>query len=80
MNFPEDILAFCKSNTLHEDARGGALLQVVANENETFASPDDACFFGTFSFDMRWKLEFPDDVDELYPPVFFDHHYLSDRG
>ena len=44
------------------------LAQVVANEDETFVSPDDACWFSTFSFDMR-KLEFPEEVDELGPPV-----------
>ena len=79
MYFPEDILAFLKSNTLHEDAGGEALAQVVANEDETFVSPDDARWFSTFSFDMR-KLEFPDEVDELCPPVFFNHHYLPDCG
>ena len=42
MDFPENILAFLKSNTLHEDARGGAFVQVVANKDETFTSPDDA--------------------------------------
>ena len=45
MDFPENILAFLKSNTLHEDAGGGAFVQVVANKDETFTSPDDAhCF------------------------------------
>ena len=48
------------------------------NENETFASPDDACCFSAFSFDMRWKLEFPDEVDELGPLVVLDHHDLPD--
>ena len=42
MYFPEDVLAFFKSNTLHEGARGGAFVQVVANKDETFTSPDDA--------------------------------------
>ena len=78
MYFPEDILAFLKSNTLHEDGRGGALVQVDANKDETFASPDDARCFSAFSFDMRRKLEFPDEVDELGPPVILDHPDLPD--
>ena len=78
MNFPEDILAFLKSDTLHEDARGGAIIQVVADEDESFASPDDACCFRAFGVDMWWKLEFFDEVDELNPPVFFDHQHFSD--
>ena len=78
MYFPKDVLAFFKSNTLHEGARGGAFVQVVANEDETLASPDDVCCFSAFGFDMGWKLEFPDEVDELYLPVFFKHHYLPD--
>ena len=80
MYFPEDVLAFFKSNTLHEGARGGAFVQVVANEDETLASPDDACWFSAFGFDMWWKLEFLDEVDELYLPVFFDHQLLLDCG
>ena len=80
MYFPKDILAFVEGNRLHKDAEGGALIQVVADENETFASPDDARCFCAFSFDMWWKLEFPDEVDELCPPVFFNHHYLPDCG
>ena len=80
MDFPENILTFLKSNTLHEDAGGGAFVQVVANEDETFAAPDDARCFSAFSFDMWRKLEFPDEVDELDPPVFFDHHHLSNCG
>jgi len=79
MDFTQDILAFLKSNTLHEDDGGEALAQVVANEDETFVSPDDARWFSTFSFDMR-KLEFPDEVDELGLPVFLDHHDLPDYG
>ena len=73
MNFPEDILAFRKSNTLHEDVGDGAFVQVVADEDETFASPDDTCCFGAFGIDMWWKLELPDDVYELILPVFFNH-------
>ena len=69
----EDVFAFFKGNTLHEDARGGAIIQVVADEDESFASPDDACCFSAFGVDMWWKLEFFDEVDELNPPVFFDH-------
>ena len=80
MYFPEDILAFLKSNTLHEDGRGGALVQVVANKDETFASPDDARCFSAFGFNMWWKLEFPYEVDELNSPVFFDHQYFPDCG
>jgi len=80
MDFPESILAFLKSNTLHEDAGGGAFVQVVANKDETFTSPDDARCFSAFGFDMRWKLEFPDEVDELDPPVFFDNHHLPNCG
>ena len=80
MDFPESILAFLKSNTLHEDAGGGAFVQVVSNKDETFTSPDDARCFSAFGFDMWWKLEFPDEVDELNPPVFLDHQYFPDYG
>ena len=41
MYLSEDVFAFFKGNTFHEDARGGALVQVVTNENKTLASPDD---------------------------------------
>ena len=79
--FPEDIPAFFEGNTLHKDAGGGALIQVVADENETFASPDDARCFSTLGINMWWKFELPDEVDELNPPVFFDHqHFQSDPG
>ena len=78
--FPENILTFLKCNTLHENARSGSLVQVVAHEDEIFASPNDTRYFSAFGFDMWWKLEFPDEVDELYPPVFFNHHYLPDYG
>ena len=78
MYFPENFIAFIKGNTFHEEARGGALVQVVAKEEETFASPDDACCFSASSFNMWWKFAFPDEVDELNPPVFFDHQYLPD--
>jgi hypothetical protein len=27
-----------------------------------------------------WKLELLDEVDELNPPVFFDHQHFSDCG
>ena len=56
MDFPENILAFPKSNTLHEDAGGGAFVQVVANKDETFTSSDDARCFSAFGFDIRWSL------------------------
>ena len=32
---PEDVFAFFKGNTFHEDARGRALVLVVADENES---------------------------------------------
>ena len=50
--FPKDVFAFFKGNTFHEDARGGALVQVVANENETFASPNDARCFSALGIDV----------------------------
>ena len=78
--FPKDIFAFFKGNTFHEDARGGALVQVVANENKTLASPDDVHCFSALGIDVWWKLEFLDEIDELNPLVFFDHHYFSDCG
>ena len=70
---PEDVFAFFKNNTLHEDAGGGALVEVAADEDETFASPDDTCYFSAFGIDLWWKLELPDEVDELIPLVFFNH-------
>ena len=80
MYFPEDVLAFFKGDTFHEDARGGALVQVVADEDETFALSDNACCFGALGINMWWKLELLDEVDELNPPVFFDHQHFSDCG
>ena len=73
MYFPKDVLAFFKGDTFYEDARGRALVQVVADENETLASPDDARCFSALGIDMWWKLDFLDKIDELNPPVFFDH-------
>ena len=80
MHFPDDVLAFLKGNTLHDDAGGGMLIQVVADEDKTFALPNDARCFSAFGVDMWWELEFPDEVDELNPSVFFDHQYFSDCG
>ena len=80
LDFPQDILAFLKSNTLHEDAGGGALVQIVANKDETFASPDDARCFSALGIDVWWKLELLDEIDELNPPIFFDHQHFSDCG
>ena len=80
MDFPENILAFLKSNTLHEDAGGGALVEVVADKNETLASPDDASSFNTLGINVWWEFELLDEVDELGPPVFLDHHDLLDYG
>ena len=73
MCLPEDVLAFFKGDTFHEDARGEALVQVVADEDETFASPDNASSFGALGINVWWKLELLDEADELNPPVFFDH-------
>ena len=73
MYLPEDVFAFFKGNTFHEDAGGRALIQVVANENETLASPDNAGGFGALGINVWWKLELLDEVDELNPPVFFNH-------
>ena len=70
---PEDVFAFFKGNTLHEDTRGRALVEVVADEDETLASPDNASSFRAFGINMWWKLELFDEVDELDPPVFYDH-------
>ena len=78
--FPEDILAFLQSNTLHEDAGGGALVEVVADKKETLASPDDASSFNTLGINVWWEFELLDEVDELNPPVFFNHQYFSDWG
>ena len=73
MYLPKDVFAFFKGNTFHEDAGGSALIQVVADENETLASPDNASSFGALGINMWWKLEIFDEVDELDPPVFYDH-------
>ena len=70
---PEDVFAFFKGNTFHEDARGRALVQVVANEIETLATPDNASSFSALGINVWWKLELLDEVDELNPPVFLDH-------
>ena len=80
MDFLKNILAFFKSNTLHEDAGGRALVEVVADKNETLASPDDASSFNTLGINVWWEFELLDEVDELNPPVFFDHQYFSDCG
>ena len=80
MYLSEDVFAFFKGNTFDEDTRSRAFVQVVANKDETFTSPDDVCYFSAFGFDMRWKLEFPNEVNELYLSVFFDHHHLPDCG
>ena len=76
----EDVFAFFKGNTFHEDARGRALVPVVADENETLATPDNAGSFNALGIDIWWKLEFLDEVNELNSPVFFDHQYFSDCG
>ena len=73
---PEDVFAFFKGNTLHEETRGRALVEVVADEDETLASPDDASSFGALGNNMWWKFELLDEVDELNLPVFFDHQYF----
>ena len=49
---PEDVFAFFKSNTLHEDAGGGALVEVVADKKETLASPDDASSFSALGINV----------------------------
>ena len=76
----EDVFAFFKGNTFHKNARGRALIQVVANENETLASPDNASSFSTLGVNMWWKLELLDEVDELNSLVLFDHQHFSDCG
>ena len=78
--FPEDVFAFFKGNTLHEYAGGGTFIQVVADEDETFVSPDDARCFSALNIDTWSKLEFLDEVDELNLPVFFNHQHFSDCG
>ena len=73
MYLPKDVFAFFKGNTFHEDTRGKAFVQVVTNENETLATPDNASSFSALGINMWWKLELLDEVDELNPLVFFDH-------
>ena len=73
MYLPEDVFSFFKGNTFHEDARGRVLVQVVADENETLASPDNAGSFSALGINVWWKFELLDEVDELNPPVFLDH-------
>ena len=65
MYLPKDVFAFFKSNTFHEDAGGRVLVQVVADENETLAMPNNAGSFSAFGIYVRWKLELLDEVDEL---------------
>ena len=80
MYLPEDVFAIFKGNTFHEDARCRTPVEVVADEDETFATPNDA---GSFSdpWDRHvWKLKLLDEVGELNPPVFFNHQYFSDCG
>ena len=61
----EDAFAFFEGNTFHEDAGGRALVQVVADENETLASPNNAGSFSALGINVWWKLELLDEVDEL---------------
>ena len=77
---PEDVFVFFKGNVLHEDARGRAFVEVVADKDETLASPDDTSSFGALGINVWWKLELLDEVDKLDPPIFFDHQYFSDCG
>ena len=56
------------------------LVEVVADEDKTLATPDDAGSFSALGIDMWWKLELLDEVNELNPPVFFNHQYFSDCG
>ena len=77
---PEHVFAFFEGNALHEDAGGRAFVEVVTDKNETLASPDDASSFNTLGINVWWEFELLDEVDELNPPVFFDHQYFSDCG
>ena len=43
---PEDVFTFFKGNVLHEDAGGRVFVEVVADKDETLATPDDV---GSFS-------------------------------
>jgi len=80
MYLPENVFAFFKGNTFHEDAIRRTLVEVVADEDETLATPDDAGSFSAFVIDMWWKLEFLDEVDKLSPLVCFNHQHFSDSG
>ena len=76
----EDVFAFFKGNTFHEDARCRTLVEVVADEDETLAMPDEAGSFSALGIDMWWKLELLDEFNELNLPVFFNYQYFSDCG
>ena len=52
MYLPEDVFAFFKGNTLHEDAGGRALVEVVADKNETLASLDDVSSFSALGINV----------------------------
>ena len=80
MYLPENVVAFFKGNTFHENAGGRAFIQVLTNKNETLDSPNNAGSFGALGIDMWWKLELLDEVDELSPSVFFDHQDFSNCG
>ena len=58
--FLEDVFAFFKGNTFHEDAEDRALVQVVADENETLVSPNNTGSFSALGIDVWWKLELLD--------------------
>ena len=77
---PEDVFVFFKGNVLHEDARGRAFVEVVADKDETLASPDDTSSFGALGINVWWKFELLDEVDQLNPLVFFDRQYFSNCG
>ena len=80
MYLPEDVFAFFMGNTLHEDARGRVLVEVVTDEDETLAAPGDAGSFSAFRINMWWKLEFVDEVNKLSSPIFINHQHFSDCG
>ena len=50
MYFPEDVFAFFKGNTFHEDARGRALVLVVTDEKKTLD-----LFWRSWSIDLLWR-------------------------
>ena len=52
MYLPEDVFAFFKGNTLHEDAGGRAFVEFVADKNEALASPDDTSNFGALGINL----------------------------